>query len=708
MIGYPSFCRSVPACGRWLLFVVAFALGVRAESPAVSTPDSARDRIAELRAAVARADMRYFQQAAPELSDAAYDALKRELAALEQRFPVEAAAVAPLPAVGDDREAGFAKATHRVPLLSLDKVYTEAELRAWYAQMAATLGEPAPACVVEPKIDGLAISVVYEKGQLVRAVTRGNGHEGDDVTVNARALRSLPATLRVSGAEGAPPVPDLIELRGEVYLSRAEFARLNREREDAGEVPFAHPRNVAAGTLKAHDPREVSARRLDVVFYGWGACEPATLGPRSQQAFHAQARAWGLPTLERVWPATGADAVWAAVRAVEQARDELAAPLDGAVLKLDDVARRDALGATAQAPRWAVAYKYTPARATTPLRRIVVQVGRTGVLTPVAEFAPVVLGGSTVARATLYNRDYLARLDLRVGDGVVVEKAGEVVPAIVGVNRSTRSAASAAFEFPAICPACATPVVAVAGCAAVRCPNRDGCPAQLARRIEYFCGQSGVGIEGVGAALAETLVATGRVRSVADLYRLRPAELVALPGVGEATAAQLCAQIERSRRAELWRFINGLGIPLVGPAKAKLLARHYGGLAPLAAATADNLPPALGEATGQSVRAFFAQPAPRALVAELLAAGVRPTPPPAASARLAGKSFVLTGRLPTLSREAATRLIEAAGGVVRPRVTPQTGYVLAGEAPGEKLARARALGVPVIDEATLRQMLAEE
>jgi DNA ligase (NAD+) len=703
MIGSTSLRRSVPRIFRGLLLAAALVVAVRADEPNRETAESARARIRELRTEIAGADDAYFKAAAPTMSDAAYDALRRELAECERRWPSEAAAVPPLPAVGDDRADGFAKAAHRAPMLGLAKTYDLAELRDWFTQIAGQLGVASPRMVVEPKIDGVAVSVVYEKGKLVRAITRGNGREGDDITENVRTIRSCPATLRAADAVGAPSVlPELIELRGEIYLPTAEFERLNRERVAACEEPWAHPRNVAAGTIKSHDPRLASARGLAVVFYGWGAWEPAASVPGSQQAFHAQARAWGLPTLERVWTADSAEALGARVEELGRERDVFAAPLDGAVVKLDSVAARAVLGDAEGAPRWAIAYKYAPLRVATVLRRVVVQVGRTGVLTPVAEFDPVAIGGSTVARATLHNRDYATRLGLCTGDRVTLERAGEVIPSIVAVEHGT---GGERFAFPLKCPSCGAPVEASG--AVARCTNRAACPAQIAGRIEHFCGKNGVAISGVGEALAGALVETGHVRSVDALYRLSVAEWMALPGVGCTTAEALMAELERSKRAELWRFISGLSIPQVGPATAKALARHYRSLPALVAATRENLPPVLGESAGRAVLEFFAAPENRAVVAGLLAAGVSPTPPAADVGRLAGKTFVLTGRLPTLSREAVTLLIESAGGAVSTSVTSETDYVVVGRDAGTKLARARELQVPVIDEAELRRMLEE-
>jgi len=633
----PKGLIGVLAGGLWLATALTGTSAEPRLTPAATTDvaplatDAARRRIASLRAELAHHDQLYFQQARPEITDAAYDALKRELRALEQAHPSAAASLAQPPAIADDHTEDFAKVAHRAPMLSLAKAYTESELRAFCAKITAATGHPAT-FVVEPKIDGLSVSAVYKHGHFVRASTRGNGLTGDDITANARALRSLPAELRSTKPDGTPnPIPDLIELRGEIYLSLAEFDRLNRERAAEGEPPLAHPRNIATGTIKSHDPRETANRRLDVVFYGWGAYEPASALPTSQQAFHAQARAWGLPVLETYQITHDTEETWTAVQTLGQKRATLNAPTDGAVIKLDAVTARIQFGESEQAPRWAIAYKFPPQRVTTQLRGITIQVGRTGLLTPVAELTPVSLGGSTIARATLHNRDQIARLDLRVGDTVSLEKAGEIIPEIVSVDFSRRPAESSPYVFPAQCPSCGTPVIADAESSAVRCPNSATCPAQLQRRLAHFAGKTGVAINGLGEATLAELIASGLVRDAADLYRLTSVDLAKLPTLGKKSAAKLLAEIDHSRRAELWRFINGLGLPRVGPASAKLLARHFGSLETLAAAQPADFPATLGASTAQAIATYLTSAENRGLL-QSLAKAVQPAAsnPPAA------------------------------------------------------------------------------
>jgi DNA ligase (NAD+) len=681
-------------------------------------PAAAGRRITFLRTEIARHNALYFQRAAPEITDYEYDQLKRELADLERAFPEEARrAPAAAAEMGDDRSGLFPSYRHRERMLSLDKAYTEAEVREFYARTVRRLGRVENDFVIEPKFDGLAVSVTYEQGRLRRAVTRGDGTEGDDITANVLALRGLPQTLRPAGPEGeANPIPDLVELRGELYVPFEEFQRVNREREAEGLPAFAHPRNLAAGTVKQLDPRDVAARGIAVVFYGLGACEPAAAEPRSQRGLAAQLRAWGLPTVEQQWSARTADEIWAAIRSVGEARRAFPFPTDGAVVKLDAVAGQRELGATATAPRWAVAYKFAPERVATRLRAITIQVGRTGVLTPVGELAPVALAGSTVARATLHNRDEIARRDLRVGDMVWVEKAGEIIPAITGVDLARRPPEARPFVFPSVCPACGTAVVQAAGEVAVRCPNA-ACPAQLRRRLEHFASKAAVGIDGLGPAMIERLVERGRVRDIADLYRLRREDLATAGGQPGKAADNLIAAIERSKRAELWRFVHGLGLPQVGEATAKELARRFGRLEALAAATdaefvvdGRSAIPGVGDTAARALGAHFRVPANRAVLTDLIAAGVNPIAPAMAakSGRLAEKTFVLTGTLPTLSRPQAVARIEAAGGRVRSGVSAQTHFVVAGADAGAKLDHARKLGVRIITEAELLEMLGAE
>ncbi len=685
---------SVRAAWRllWWWSVVACVSIAAAEDPAP------RERIAELRTEIARHDELYFRMAKPEISDAAYDRLKRELAALEAAHPEFARQAH---SVGDDRSGRFPVYAHRERMLSLNKAYTEAEWRAFHAKLAKQLGRPDLAFMVEPKYDGLAISLTYERGVFVRAVTRGNGREGDDVTANVRTIRGLPVRL----AEEAGTPPALVELRGEIYLEQAEFERINAERVAADEEPFAHPRNLAAGTLKSSDPAETAQRRLSVVIYGWGAWE-GDAAPASQQAFLAQVRKWGLPGIAGYQLAGSADEVWAAVRAIGRERSGLGFPIDGAVVKLDDTGLRARVGADEHAPRWAIACKFEPERVVTRLRAIALQVGRTGLLTPVAEFDPVELGGSIIARATLHNRAEIVRRDIRIGDLIEVEKAGEIIPSVVGVKLAGRPVEAKPYLFPERCPSCDTPLAGKPGEAAVRCPNAY-CPAQRQRRLEHFVSAQAVDIKGIGSATIAALIDAGLLQSPADFYRLRREDLLRIPGIGEKTADRLLSEIGRSKETELWRFIHGLGIPQVGAASAKKVASQCGDLAALARMDGKEVADAVGPSAASAVAEFMSRPENQADIRAMLDAGVRPKSSGVAKAAtdLPGKVFVFTGTLSGLTRAQAAEMVRAGGGIVRDSVSRQTDYVVAGEDAGSKRAEAQKLGVKIIGAEEFKAML---
>jgi len=679
------------------------------------TSSEAQQRITTLRSEVAYHDTRYYRQARPEIGDVEYDRLKRELADLEARFPAAARAAGqetPTKRIGDDRAEGFATVRHRQPMQSLDNTYSEAELREFHARLVRLLGREDLSYVVEPKIDGLAVSLTYEKGKFVRAVTRGNGVEGDDVTANALTIRSLPRELK---ATAQAPVPQLIEIRGEIYMTLAEFQRINAARDEEGEERYANPRNLAAGTVKLLDPREVAERRLELVLYGIGACEPAQAGGDTQSGYHSRMRAWGLPTVEKFWKARGIDEAWAAIGELDRIRQGFAYATDGAVVKLDSLALQREAGSTSKAPRWAMAYKFAAERAETKLLSISVQVGRTGVLTPVAELEPVLLAGSTVSRATLHNRDEIIRKDIRVGDFVFVEKAGEVIPAVVAVNTARRTPECVEFRFPSKCPSCGSTVVQAEGEVALRCPNYD-CPVQVRRRVRHFASKACVDIDGLGEAMVDILVEKGWVRSVSDIYRLRRDDLLSLGKSVEKSTDNLLAAVEASKGAELWRFIHGLGIPHVGAAAAKDLASRFMSLEALSESKLEDyigtgkesLIAGIGRTMADAIIDHFNQPMNRTLVRDLIRAGVSPKAPAVAApgkGPFVGMTFVLTGTLPSMTRDEASARIEAAGGKVASSVSKKTTYVLAGSDAGSKLEKARALGVAVIGEDGLVSML---
>jgi DNA ligase (NAD+) len=682
------------------------------------TNAEAKARIEQLRAEIGAHDERYYREAKPEIGDFEYDALKKELAQLEEQFPELAVVESPTQRVGDDRSEGFVRVKHRLAMTTLDNTYDETELREFHARLVKAIGSEDLAYTVEPKIDGVAVSLTYENGKLTRAVTRGDGEEGDDVTVNVKTIRGLPHALK-AGAAGddlfAATFPEVIEIRGEIFLRDAEFARINQIQEEAGEALYANPRNLAAGTLKQLDSKLVATRRLEIVLYGLGACEPVPTAFDSQSTFQAQLRAWGLPVVEKFWSVRGIDAVWAGIGELDAMRRGFAYATDGAVVKLDVFSQQAVVGyrgagqaARKLSPRWACAYKFAPDRAETRINSISLQVGRTGAVTPVAELEPVLLAGTTVKRATLHNADEIARKDVRVGDFVLVEKAGEIIPAVIEVVLAKRTPECVAYVFPTECPVCATPLVREEGGVKWMCPN-PACPEKVRRKIEHFASKASLDIDGLGEEVVDLLLTKGLIKTIPDIFRLKVEDLLPLKKSGEVWATNLINGIAARKTADLWRVIHGLGIPQVGAASAKDLARRFRSLDALATASLNDLVQidGFGEKTAEAVRTWFGDETNRTMVADLQAAGVAPTPPAeaAAGAVLAGKTVVLTGTLPTLSREQATEMIEAAGGKVSGSVSRKTHYVLAGEEAGSKLEKARTLGVPILDEAGFRALL---
>lgn len=540
------------------------------------TPTEAEQRMAELRASLARHDELYYRQAEPEITDRDYDALKRELADLEAEYPLFALMDSPTQKVGDDRSEGFQSYVHRERMMSLDNTYSDDEMREFIARVGRDLERDELSFVIEPKIDGLAVSVTYERGKLVRAVTRGNGVEGDDITTNVRTIRTLPAELF---AEGGAPVPDVIEIRGEIYLTLEEFQRINAEREEAGQALYANPRNLAAGTIKQLDSSLVAQRKLEIVLYGRGYTEPVERLPQSQQQFQDWVKAWKLPTVEKQWVAHSAEEVIAAIHELDALRGGFAYPTDGAVVKLDSVALQRTLGATSKAPRWAMAYKFEAERAETLLKAITIQVGRTGVLTPVAELEPVQLAGTTVSRATLHNRDEIARKDIRVGDTVAVEKAGEIIPAVIAVNLQKRPPTCVPYVFPDTCPSCGTAAVQIEGEVAVRCPNIY-CPEQVVRRVGFFASRPALDLEGLGGVVAEKLVETGMMSDPLDIFSVSEDELSLLNlgteqkkrVFGRKSARRLLEAVEKSKKLPLSRWLLAFAIPDVGQETAHDIA----------------------------------------------------------------------------------------------------------------------------------------
>lgn len=663
-----------------------------------------RRRVERLRAELHRHEDLY-NRGRPEIPDREFDALMAELAALEAEHPELAARDSPTQRVGGAPVEGFEQVVHDPPMQSLDNTYSLDELSEWADRLRKLAPDADPDFVAELKVDGVSISLEYRGGVLWRGATRGNGVVGDDVTVNLRTLRNLPLRLR----DGAP---DRLVVRGEIYMPRSVFRRLNQRREEAGEPLFVNPRNSTAGSIRLLDSREVAARRLSALLYQ--VADGAEFGTHAE-SLEALAR-WGFPVHDAWRRCAGLEAVAAFVEEWREKRRELDFETDGVVVKIDRIDLRRRLGSTAKAPRWAVAFKYEPERVSTRVLGIAVQVGRTGVLTPVAELEPVFVGGSTVARATLHNYEDLARKDVRVGDTVFVEKGGDVIPKVVEVLLAERPPEALPFEMPAACPECGEPVVRYEGEVAWRCVNPD-CPAILQESIRHFVSRNAMDIEGLGGERIAQLVEAKLVDDLQSLYHLRREALVELEGWGEKSADNLLAELEASKRRELHRFLFALGIRMVGERVAKLLARHFGSLAALEAATEEELMAVaeVGPKVAASVRAFFADPRQRRRLEALAAAGVEPPAEEpvrdqepesgAAASELAGKTVVLTGSLERLTREEATARLEALGARVATSVSKKTAYVFAGEKAGSKLDKARTLNVPVLDEAGLLEML---
>jgi len=671
--------------------------------------ESPRDEIQRLRAAVLRHEELYRKKHAPEISDYEFDRLKDRLQELEAAHPELAG---PDLGIGDDRSEGFAQREHAEPMLSLDNTYDAGQFAAFVDRLAARLPGETLALVVEPKVDGVAISLTYEDGVFTRAVTRGNGFKGDDVTANIALIADLPRKLK-----GAPA---LLEVRGEVYMETAEFARLNAEREAAGEPLYANPRNLAAGTVKLLDREEAARRRLSIVCYGLGACQPQAF--KSLGDFNARLRAWGFPTSDLFTVVEGKDGALKAIERLDTARRGLPYPTDGAVAKLDRLDLQARAGATSKFPHWAVAFKFPPDQAETLLRAISMQVGRTGVITPVAELEPVLLAGSTVARATLHNADEILRKDIREGDTVRIQKAGEIIPQVLGVVTSKRPKDAVPFDFEGRLRELGLDAVRDPGEAAykLRAPSRD----MKVRRLVHFASKHCLDIDGLGDAVAEQLVDLGLVDAPTDALSLNAAHWALLDKFKEKSVENMLAALEAAKSRELWRAIHALGIPNVGMQTAKDLARHFRSLDALAHAKPEDLlittigakggishesvVSGVGAKVSESILSFFSDPNHRDWLKAMRKAGLNLEDAAATAATVegvAGKTFVLTGTLPTLSRDQARDLIEAAGGKVSGSVSKKTDYVVAGEEAGSKLDKAQELGVTVLDEAGLRKLL---
>lgn len=670
----------------------------------------AKIRHAELAEEIGRHDHLYYVEAQPTISDREYDRLYQELVNLEKQFPELASPDSPTQRVAGEPLKAFKPVRHLRPMMSLDNTYSQAEVRQFLDRVRRLLPGEKLDWVLEPKIDGVAVNLRYEAGVLVLGATRGDGTTGDDITINLKTIRSLPLKLKQTPKAGS--IPQRFEVRGEVYLPIRSFQRVNAERVEIGEEPFANPRNACAGSLKQLDPRIVATRGLDIVIYSLGHIEGSN-GPDQHADVLSWLKALGFRTPEKFWLCEAEDDLIAAINELDKLRKGFAYQTDGAVLKLNSVALRERLGATAKAPRWAIAYKFEAEQAETKLLDILIQVGRTGALTPVASLEPVHVSGTVVRRASLHNEDQIRRLDVRIGDTVTLQKAGEIIPEVVGVVLHKRTGSERIFEFPRRCPECHTPVTRTAAGGEVvvwRCPNYE-CPAQIRGRIEHWCSRGAMDIEGGGEVLVRQLVESGLVRDVADLYSLNQSQVGALERMGDKSAANFIAGIEASKKQDLWRVIFGLGIMHVGAGVAKAVSRHFPSMDKLQSATLEELNQTedVGEVIAASLHQWFGSERNQQVLERLRAAGVNfkselhETRQPAGA--LAGKTLVLTGTLPSLTREEASARIEAAGGKVSSSVSKKTDYVLAGEDAGSKLEKARKLGVRIIDEAGFLELL---
>ena len=674
-------------------------------------PDSSVSlRADELRAELRRHEHLYYVLDAPEISDAAYDALMNELKRIEAAHPELVTPDSPTQRVGGKPAEGFRKVAHSRPMLSLDNAYSAEELAAWEAHCRELAGPLPVEYVTELKMDGLSVALRYEAteaggARFTTGITRGDGQTGEDVTTNIRTIRSVPLTIPAEKLRELH-LPPAFEVRGEAVMPEAAFLRLNEEREQQGLAPAVNPRNAAAGTLRTLEPSIVANRRLD--FYAYFLLVEGDYWPQGQRATLDALAALGFRVNSQRKLVASVEEMTCFIDAAEASRATLPYEIDGVVLKVDSHTTQQRLGSTGRAPRWAIAYKFTARSGITQLNAITVQVGRTGKLTPVAELTPVFIGGTTVSRATLHNADFIERLGLKLGDWVRVERGGDVIPKVVEVlEDAEHRRGEAAFVFPSVCPECQSAVVRAEGEVDFRCVNAD-CPAKLRETLLHFASRGVMNIEGLGEAVVQQLADRGLVRSVAGLYTLTEEQLTSLDRFAEKSARALLTEIKNSKRAGLARVLMGLGIRFVGERTAELLAEEFGSIEALEAATAEELERVeeVGPRISQAILEFFAQPANLALIQSLKDAGVNMTAEKKQrSAHLAGLTFVLTGTLPTLTREEAKTRIEAAGGKTAAAVSKKTSYVVAGEEAGSKLDKARELKVPVVDEAWLLALL---
>lgn len=665
-----------------------------------------KTRIEELRKKIRQYDYEYYVLAQPSVSDFEYDLLMKELEELERQHPELITPDSPTQRVSGEPTKEFPTVQHRYPMLSLANTYNDQEFLEFDQRVRSGLPPGAKVeYVAELKIDGVAVSLLYENGLLIRGATRGDGFQGDDITNNIRTIRSVPLKIMVEDE-----FPASFEVRGEVYLPKESFEAINRRRAQEGENLFANPRNAAAGTLKLQDARQVAERRLELFTYYYFTEERTFLRPTHLENLELLKR-FGFPVNPHFRLCRDIQQVLEYVREWEEKRDQLPYEIDGVVVKVNSLEQQNILGATAKSPRWAIAFKFKAQQAESRIKKVTWQVGRTGIVTPVAELEPVQLAGTTVSRATLHNPDEIERKDIREGDYVFVEKGGDIIPKVVAVNLKKRTPDIKPLEIPKVCPVCGTKLVRVEGEAALRCPN-EACPEQVMRRIEHFASRDAMDIEGLGTALVQSLVQNGLLKDVADIYRLNAEDVAALERMGDKSAQNLMEAIERSKSKPFDRFIFALGIPYIGSTAAKILARKFPSIQALQNATREQLEQVdgIGEKMAQSIVEFFRDPKNKKLIERLRQEGLtmEAATEAASGDTLKGKTFVLTGTLPDLSRKEASELIEQHGGKVSSSVSKNTGFVVAGENPGSKLEKAKKLGVPIIDQAELLKMIKGE
>ncbi len=655
--------------------------------------ETAKARAAALRKELNHHIYRYYVENENDISDYEYDMLMRELQAIEETYPQLLTADSPTHRVGGEADNAFTPVAHEVKMESLQDAFSEGEILDFDERV--TGGVSAVSYVVEPKIDGLSVSLEYENGIFVRGSTRGDGVTGEDITANLRTVRSIPLRLHTD-------LP-FVEVRGEVYMPRETFLEIVKEQELNGEKPFKNPRNAAAGSLRQKNPKITAKRKLDIFVFNIQRIEGKTLGSHKESLDFL--KTLGFKTVPFYTPCADIDKALTEIRRIGDIRYTLPFDIDGAVIKVDDFAAREVLGSTAKYPKWAIAFKYPPEEKETTLLDIEINVGRTGVLTPTAVFAPVLLAGTTVSRATLHNEDFIREKQISIGDTVVIRKAGDIIPEVLSVSNHQDGAPL--YEMPKICPSCGAPVTREADEAAVRCTNPD-CPAQLLRMLIHFCSRDAMDIEGLGEALLEVLTDKGMLKNAADIYHLDYEKIAALERMGEKSAQNLQNAVENSKQNDLSKLIFALGIRHIGQKAASMLAEHFLTMETLQSATREEILSidGFGEIMADAVVRFFALEPSRELISALAAAGVNMrSKKEIVDSRFAGKTFVLTGTLPTMTRAEASKIIESFQGKTASSVSKKTDYVLAGEDAGSKLTKAQQLGVTVISEAEFSEMI---